>query len=264
MVEVKSARIKDYEMDYMVFGEGKRNLVILPGLSIHSVMRLSAAVEDAYSSFSPYYKVYLIEQRRSIPEGYTVPDLASDTASLLSSLSPGEWDIMGFSFGGMIALSLLVSYPFLFRRAVLGSTTAKADGTFSTVVENWIEKAEARDEEGLISSFMNHVYSPSTIEKYGETIKEGEKGITEDEYRRFIKQAQLALSYDLSESLGQVKTPSFVIGAECDGIIPLSSQKETAEALHASSYFYPSPYGHAVYDEAGDYKERCLGFFNNG
>ena len=38
MTEVSKVVTQDFSMDYFKFGNGKRNLVIIPGLSIQSVM----------------------------------------------------------------------------------------------------------------------------------------------------------------------------------------------------------------------------------
>ena len=38
-------------MKHIVFGSGTKNFVILPGLSVHSVMGLADAIAEAYKDF---------------------------------------------------------------------------------------------------------------------------------------------------------------------------------------------------------------------
>lgn len=49
-------------MDYIVFGEGEKKFVIIPGLSVHSIMSFADAVEEAYKDFSEDYTVYLFDR----------------------------------------------------------------------------------------------------------------------------------------------------------------------------------------------------------
>ena len=43
-IRVDTVRTESFTMDYLRFGNGKKTLVILPGLSVQSVMKLSEAV----------------------------------------------------------------------------------------------------------------------------------------------------------------------------------------------------------------------------
>ena len=43
-------------MSYISFGSGKKNFVIIPGLSIHGVMGLAEQIASAYQEFAADYK----------------------------------------------------------------------------------------------------------------------------------------------------------------------------------------------------------------
>lgn len=47
-IEIKTVQTDGFEMEYFCFGHGKEPLVILPGLSVQSVMGAADAVADAY------------------------------------------------------------------------------------------------------------------------------------------------------------------------------------------------------------------------
>ena len=258
-----SKQEKTVEMDYISFGNGKKSFVILPGLSIHSVMNLKNAIEDAYKDFTDEYTVYVFDRAKNIEKGYTIEDMASDTAIKMKALNIENADIFGASQGGMIAEYLAIEYPELVHSMVLGSTLAKTNDTFDAVVDTWIDLAKKNDEDALLESFVNLVYSKSTIDAYHDTLISSNKGISGEEYERFIILASACKNFDCSKQLKEVQCPVLVIGSEGDHIVTVEGSKQISKILDCDMYLYDSNYGHGVYDEASDYKQRCLDFFNS-
>lgn len=63
-----------------------------------------------------------------LPADQLQPDLfADDVAALIRTLGPGPADVLGFSYGGRIAMRVVDQHPALVRRLVLASTTAYTD-----------------------------------------------------------------------------------------------------------------------------------------
>lgn len=54
----------------------------------------------------------------------TVPEMADQTAALISTLGLGRADVLGWSMGGLIAQSLAVTHPGQVHRLVLAATQA--------------------------------------------------------------------------------------------------------------------------------------------
>ncbi len=247
-------------MDYTVFGSGDKSFVILPGLSIHSVMRSAGAIAQAYRIFSEEYTVYVFDRAEDIQDGYTVRDMAKDTAQAMKALNIKNADVFGASQGGMIAQYLAIDFPELIHKMILGSTLAKANETAVKTIGEWVRLAEERDEIGLLESFADKVYSEATLAKYREMLVAVGRGITDEEYRRFIILAKACESFDCLDELSSVNCPSLVIGAQNDRVVTAEGSRQLAEALDCEIYLYGDGYGHGVYDEAPDYKERCLNF----
>ncbi len=260
---VKTATKGDLEMKYIKFGTGEKNFVIIPGLSIHSVMGSAAAIEETYSSFSNDYTVYVFDRAETIKEGYSIRDMAKDTATAMKELNIDNAYIFGASQGGMIAQYIAIDYPELVNKLILGSTLSKPNDTAKAVVNEWITLAEKRDESSLLESFVNKVYSPATVEAYGESVIEANKGITEEEYERFIILAKACENFNSYDELSKIQCPVLVIGCEGDKVLTSNGSKEIADKLECEIYLYDSTYGHGVYDEAPDYKEKCLDFFED-
>ena len=89
-------------MDYVKFGRGRKSFVILPGLSIHSVTRYADSIAESYKDFTDDYTVYLFDRAKDIREGYSVRDMAADTAAAMSELHIENADVFGASQGGPV------------------------------------------------------------------------------------------------------------------------------------------------------------------
>ena len=250
------------EMDYIKFGSGKKTFVILPGLSIHSVMGLADAVATAYQDFTKDYTVYLFDRAKNLHEGYTIRDIAKDTASAMMALNLTKTDIFGASQGAMATICLAMDYPELVHGMVLGSALARSNKTFATVVNKWVELAEKREEKGLLENFLDVVYSQKSLEKYRDAWIAANVGITQAEYERFLVLARACQGFDVYEQISAIQCPALVLGSEGDRVVTSEGSREIAEKLGCEIYLYDASYGHAVYDEAPDYKKRILDFFS--
>ncbi len=257
---MSTVQILGNEMDYISFGQGKKTFVILPGLSIHSVIGLSNAVIEAYKDFSNDYTVYLFDRSHYLKKGYTIQQMATDTAMAMKALGITKADIFGASQGGMIALCLAIYYPQLCNKIVLGSTLARVNDTFTLVVNEWIKLAKEKNENKLLESFIEKVYSEDTIKTYKNMLIEANKGITDNEYERFVTLASSCLNFDVYAELKRIESSVLVLGSKGDKVVTSAGSLEIISALGCESYIYPVTYGHAVYDEALDYKTRIIEF----
>ncbi len=248
------------KMDYTTFGNGIKSFVILPGLSVHSVMGLVDLVAEAYKDFAEAYTVYLFDRPKEFRDGVTIRELADQTAVAMQSLHITNADILGVSQGGMIAQYLAIDHPELVHRMVLGSTLSKPNDTFTQKVNEWIQLAENKDEEGLLASFVDAVYSAGTLEAYRDVLISANRRITDAEYERFIQLAGACLTFDCYHELSKITCPVLVLGSEGDAVTTPEGSREIAAALQSEIYLYDKSYGHGVYDEAPDYKQRCLDF----
>lgn len=72
--------------------------------------------------------------------------------------------------------------------------------------------------------------------------------------------AEACGTFDCSDALSAIRCPVLVLGSEGDRVVTAESSTQLAEALGCELYLYDGSYGHGVYDEAPDYKQRCLDF----
>ena len=261
-VTVATVSDSGMSMKYAVFGSGEKNFVILPGLSVHRVTESAAAIANAYGEIAKEYTVYVFDRAENMPDGYTVEDIARDTAAAMKALGIEKADIFGASQGGMIALTLAADFPEAVGSLILCSTAARCSDTLLAAVDEWIKYAKEKDQLKLLESFAEKVYSDATVKAYRDVLVSAEPAITDEEYRRFIVSAEACKTFDCLDRLSSVKCPALVIGSEGDRVMTADTSKQTADALGCEIYLYGEEYGHAVYDEAADCITRYLDFLH--
>lgn len=245
---IQTIQTKDFSLNYISFGNGEKNLVIIPGLSVKSVLLSENAIASAYSVFKNDYTVHLFDPRLELPRGYKIKNLADDIAAALRVLGIQETYVFGVSMGGMAALQLTLDHPELVKKLVVGSTTSRMNAVLFGGTD---AKEKARN-------FMQTLYSDNFAASLGITVPDFE--FTADELYRFDIMSSAAQGFDVYERLDEIKCPMLVIGAAEDKIIPCMQSSEIALKTGCELYIYGAPYGHAVYDEAPDYKNRLFEF----
>ena len=253
-----------FTMDYFRFGSGKDVFVILPGLSVQSVMGAADAVAEAYRGLTGDFTVYLFDRRADIPPVYTVADMARDTAEAFRSLGLREVCLFGASQGGMIAMTIAMEHPELVRRLALGSTSAHIREPQHRILEKWISLAERGDREGLYLSFGEEIYPPEVFRQVRGSLTAAASSVTEEDLRRFVVMAEGMKGFDVVSRLRDIRCPVLVIGVYEDAVLDSDATMEIAEKLDERPdfrlYMYIG-YGHAAYDTAPDYRERLHRFF---
>ncbi len=259
MAEIITVQVSGFEMDVIKFGSGRENFVIVPGMSLTSVIPSAGFIEAAYKSFTEKYTVYVPDRRRNLPDDYSVFDMARDTAEALQTLGVEEADFFGASQGGMIVQVIAAKYPALARKIVLGSTASYPNATSRRVMEKWKSLAASGDIPSLNREVFRTIYSERYYEKNERAFRLLENVGTKEDLRRFLILAEATERFDAGDALSFVKCPSLVIGAEDDRVLSVDASYDTAARLGDTPYIYNN-YGHAVYDEAPDYKDRLLCF----
>ena len=264
MIPIERVECRDFAMEFFRFGTGARTLVILPGLSVQSVMGSADAVAQAYDALAQDYTIYLFDRRETLPDRYTVEDMADDTAEAMAALGLRGVFLFGASQGGMMALVIAIEYPELVKKLVLGSTSAHVLPEQFRAIERWIALAEANDPVGLYLSFGEKIYPPAVFGQFREALIAAGKTVTEAELRRFITLAKGIEGFDVSNRVAEIRCPVLAIGVFEDAVLDADATMEIAEKLDLKPnfrlYLYTG-YGHAAFDTAPDYRERIKRFF---
>ncbi len=264
MANIETVRTNGFTMDYLKFGHGPNTFVMIPGLSVQSVMGSADAVIDGFSLAHDDFTIYLFDRRNELPDNYSIYDMAKDTAAAITALGLKDICLFGASQGGMIAMTIAIEYPELVKKLALGSTSSNVTREQADGINEWINLARKGDREGLYLSFGQKVYPPEVFEQYRDYFSEISKTVTDEELKRFVILASAIIGFNVTDRLQQIQCPVLTTGTFEDEVLNSDSTMEIAQELDDKDgfrlYMYIG-YGHASFDTAPDYRKRVLDFF---
>ena len=262
-VSVREVKTDGFTMEYCRFGKGNKPFVILPGLSVQSVMGLSGMIVQAYKRLTDDYMVYVFDRRKELPPSYSVYDAARDTVLALKALGLRRVSLLGASYGGMTAMTAAADHPELVENLILASTAAAVTDDLFHTVEGLINLAKAGDAEALYLAFGEAIYPKEVFGQVRGALTDAAATVTEDELKRFITVSQGMKGFDVSDKLDGIKCPVLFMADKQDRVLGPAAAENMARLMQNrpdyEQYIYDG-FGHAVYDTAPDIKERMLRF----
>lgn len=258
----------DFSIDWCAFGEGPRPLIILPGLSVKSVLESAEAIEAAFHSFGIAFTVYVFDRMKPVSPGITIEGLADAQAEAMTELGLDYADIFGASQGGMMALVIQLKHPELVRRLYLGSTTDYVSPEMSARLKCWADLAAAGDRRGLARAFSNMVYCEDTLRALGDAAEHMLDAASDEELSRFVTMAHACDGFDLREEVRREVARgnhfrAYITGSREDRVLDRNSLTELAKDMDLPPLRIYEGYGYAVYDEAPDYRGHMQEWLEN-
>ncbi len=263
-VQHKTVQTGGVTTRYFTFGHGPRQLVILPGLSVQSVMGAAEAVARDYQCLAKDFTVLLPDRRQQPPAGYTMDQMARDTAAALQAAGCEHACFFGASQGGMLAMLIAARHPQLVEKLALGSTAARLTPAAQAVVARWIDLARQENAPALYAAFGQAIYPPAVWEQARPLLAEAARTVTREELARFVVLAGALPAFNGARALASVTCPVLLLGDDRDELFGLPAMEEMAGCLQANprvETHVTHGYGHAAYDLAPGYKERLADFF---
>lgn len=252
--------IENTYMDYMTFGKGTKNIIMIPGLgeSLMSFKGLAAPFSVMYKMFAKEYKVHVFSRRKVVPEGFSIKDMAKDLAEAMEALGIEKAHIIGVSQGGMIAQHLAIDFPEKIEKLVLVVTTARKNKLMEECVDTWVNAAKNKDFETIMLDTAERSYVGKYLEKskkISEAMGPLGKNATFD---RFIAQAHACMEHNSYDELHKIKAPTLIIGAGKDRVLGVEGSLELAEKIKLSELYIYDEYSHGVYEQAKDFNKRVF------
>src|SRR5262245_6969182 len=190
-------------------------------------------------------------RRRSVPEQYTLSDMADDTASLLRELDISPAHIVGASMGGMIGQMLAVEHPDAVRSltSIMSTTGSRWHGQPALSVYRYLMRPPPRDRDGYIQR------SAEVFGLVGSTgFDRDEQYIRERAARSFDRGfdvraggrqlGAIVASGDRTQALRRIAAPTLVIHGTVDKMIRLSGGRATAKAIPGARLMMVQGLGH--------------------
>ncbi len=255
-------RVGSSEMDYISFGNGKKNLIMLPGLGdgLTTVKGMALVFSMMYRIYAKEFTVYVFSRKNQLHERYSTREMAKDHAEAMSILGISKAEVLGISQGGMIAQYLAIDYPDLVNKLILAVTSAKPNEILKKVVGDWIEMAKQEKYKDLMIDTAEKSYSERYLKKYRRLYPFIGRIGKPKSFERFLIQAASCIDHNADAELNKIVCPTLVIGGDCDKIVGTTAASAIAEKICLSELFIYHGLGHAAYEEANDFHERIIDF----
>ncbi len=259
--ETMVLRARGGEFGCLRFGAGRRNLVILPGLSVRRVLEAAPLIVDGYEQFCEDFTVHLFERRREVPEGFGLRELAEDVNGCMEAVGVSRASVFGASLGGMLAMHLTLAHPERVEALVLAATTPRLGAEKADMFRPWLRLAEDGKGEEVCVRMAEAVYSEGFFAKHRNALKFYGRGATAEELRHFVQVVRCLREFDLSGRLGEVRCPVLAVGATGDKLFGAEPAEEIARRTGGELIVYQGA-SHAMYDEEPDFRGRMKAFLD--
>jgi proline iminopeptidase len=235
-----------------------------------ALMLLHGGPGDTHDYFLPYVlplakhrQLVLIDERGSGRSQrvqdhtrYKLDDMAADVEAVRNALHLGKIDLLGHSFGGILAQAVAINYPMSIRRLILastGSSAARINGGFRRIKDslnrNLRQRIEALESRGIVGT------DGAQLQKYRRLADEAEAPYTYfvrppawdtahpemgwDVLRElwgaksdFHIDGNLA-GFDFTPALGKLRIPALVIYGDHD-MVSDATARQSQQALSGS------------------------------
>ena len=259
---VNDLLLNNKKMKYFKYGNGKKIIIMIPGLSIKSVMEYESSIINDYNLFINDYTIYCFDRLENPDTSYDIESMCDYIYLAIKELKLSDVYLYGASEGGMISMMLAIKYPSIYKKIAVVSTSANVTKENYKSINRWIDLAKDNKKEELMLEFMEKIYPKKLYLKSIDLCKSIANTITKEELDRFIINASAIKDFNILDRLVLIKKPFLMVGGKLDnllGINPIIEAKMHNKDI--KTYIFEG-YGHALYDLAPDFKKILLNFFN--
>lgn len=188
------------------------------------------------------------------PAPAILDDHASDVVALLDPLGIGRADLLGTSFGGLVALIVAGRWPARVRRLVVATATAALTPAMREQARALECLAERGDGAALFRLLAAGTFSDRFLATLpADWVEERAKATAAMPRAWFDDLAGLMKALgtlDLGDVLPRITAPTLVIGAELDRTFPIENSRALARAIPGSRLEILEGVGHGAVVEA--------------
>ena len=257
-------KMEETEMHYIAFGNGHKQLILIPGLgdSLKSVKGSALMFAVLYRRFAQDYRVYVFSRKNKLKPNCSTRDMAADLAWAMKQLGIEKAHVVGISQGGMIAQYLAADFAERVEKLVLAVTLCRQNETSQSVISHWLSLAQQEDFPSLFTDMAEKIYTPKRVRIQRPFNPILARILRPKSLNSFIIQAHACLSHDSSAFISSIRCPVLIVGGDQDQVLGKDSAEEIARLIPDSQLkIYPG-YGHSAYEEARDFNLQVLEFLN--
>src|SRR5918994_1521594 len=227
------------EFPYVRFGSGPEKLVTLPGITLDNEPpnRFAAWTHRlGFGRFARDYAVYVINRRRGMPPGYTTQDMA-------------------------------LNHPGVLRSLVLVVSACRLSEEGRKTCQRWQALAREGRWQELRADMASVTVSGEKSKRFARAFMMVFGGLVfrvPSDSSDFLTTLDADLSHDTAGRLGEISTPTLVIGGTEDPFFSESLLRETAEKIPDATLRVYDGVGHGVPKERKRrYEEDTLAFIDD-
>ena len=255
-------RLAAGDLDYIRFGDGKKLLVMIPGVGdgLKTVRGMALPFALLYRALTGDFTVYAFSRGLGLAPHTTTRDMAEDLNGAMEALGLSCAAVLGVSQGGMIAQWLAIDHPDKVERLVLTVTLGRPNDTARETIALWTAMAERGDYRGILLDTAERSYSERRLRRERLTYRMlGDLGRPKS-FERFLIQAESCVTHDAWEELPRIACPTLVIGGTEDRIVTGAASEELAARIPGAELKMYGGLSHGLYEEAPDFIERVAAF----
>jgi len=253
---------------YVRFGKGESIFLVFsggPGTTLPSGFMIR--VFGHFEHLAKHYVIYVLGRKTGLPKGYTTRDMAEDYASVIrDEFDGGPLDVMGLSYGGLIAQHLAADHPELIRHLILAMSVYRFSEEGNKLDMRFAELLSEGKRRAALKSLSN---TPGIVEG-GRITKMFFKFIMglggpfvwskPENPTDLLVEGKAEMMHNSKNRLAEIKASTLVIGGSKDYYCPVELLRETAAGIPNSKLVLHKGKGHMILGKKFD--EDVLAFLN--
>ncbi len=232
---------------YVSFGNGPNVLLVFSGGPGNY---LSNLMVKQFNFLSKSFIVYVLSRKSGLPENYSTLDMSEDFARVIcNEFNSGPVDVIGESYGGLIAQNLAANHPELVRRLVIAFSAyrfsdegSKLDMHFAELISQGKIRAAfkamapiivgSKIKKSVLSFFMS-LLGPIVLCKPTNP-------------KDLLIEGKAEAVHNCKSQLSCIVAPTLVIAGDKDYFCPVALLHETASGIANSKLILYEGKGHMV------------------
>lgn len=261
------AKVNNIHLYYELHGKGP-DLVLIQGLTANYRV-WSLMLEN----LATHFRVLVFDNRgagqSSQPKGgYTIDDMATDTAKLMEYLQIDSAFVVGHSMGGAIVQKLCILHPDKVKAAIIAGSIAQQPKTTGMQIETTTKLINAGVSQNLIfETVIPWIYGNTFLENPANMEAELKRMQSDPDlqtYDGYVGQVAALENYNTLSQLKKIHCPTLVLGGDEDLLTPVSCSEIIAEKIPKARLEIIKKCGHMFSREQPKaFMKHIISFFKN-
>jgi aminoacrylate hydrolase len=199
----------------------------------------------------------------SLSDGYAIADMADDVVEILDNAGVACCHFIGHALGGLVGLDLAIRAPSRLASLVLVNAWSTVDTHTLRCFEVRKALLDHVGPEAYVHAQPIFLYPAAWLSQQQATIvrEEEHSNANFQGVDNLTRRLEALLAFDAGGSLGEIRTPTLVIAARDDVLVPYTCSQTLARGIqHARLWLTPEG-GHACsVSDPGPFNETLLDF----